>query len=274
MSMRHQRMARRGIAPFATVLAALASLSAAPMQDSSSIPAQDAPPTRPLPSRDPLVPRLEALDPSRPLEYLDLAEDVQASAKSDDDRRMARTLYGLAGAIDPGRLGASAALGQATLAESPAQKSRLLRLAAALGGSARGNDASREPPTASIKFAQLMAAYRRGDGTRARELLNGVEVAAQLEIYGAAFEGGATGFRNAVAAMRDRPLDSEARRLESMFLEQALLSGGRSFASDLIRSNAEALAACDPLNPGPEFGVDRTKSLWRNGRWIARDAAP
>lgn len=215
--------------------------------------------------------RLERLDPERPIEYLELAEEVQAAARNDDDRRLARTLYGLAGAIDPTGLGASAALGQATLAATPGERVRLVRLAAALSDSRHPSRDARDPSPSTVRFAQLLAAYRRGDGSRARDLIGNPEVAALVESYGASFEGGAVGFRNAVIALRDKPLDSDARRLESMFLEQSLLSGGRSFASDLIRSNDEPLAACDPLDPGPEFGVDRRTSWWRGGRWVSID---
>jgi len=258
-------MGRRAVRMIAlSLLSALGAIAPAPPA------AAPAPPeSRP---RDPIVSRLERLDPSRPFDYLELAETVHASARSGEDRRLARDLYGLAGALDPAALGASAALGQAALAESAIDRSRLIRIAAALGGSTRRESDSRDPSAAQMRFVQLLGAYRRGDGSRARDLVNSGDVAPIVETYGAIFEGGAAGFRNAVTALRDRPLDSESRRLDSMFLEQSLLSSGRSFASDLIRSNGEALAACDPLDPGPELGVDRTKAWWRDGRWVAPSA--
>lgn len=118
------------------------------------------------------------------------------------------------------------------------------------------------------RFAHLLAAYRRGDGHRARELIARPEVSRLVDAYGAFLEGGSTGFRNAVASLRERPLEQESQRLESMFLEQALLGGG-GFASELLRSGGEPLAASDPLDLAAELGVDASKAWWREGRWTA-----
>jgi len=218
-------------------------------------------------SRD-LDARLEVLSPSNPEAYLLLAEEIQAMARTDEERQRARELYGLAGALDPQRFGASAALGQASLADTAAQRGRLVRLAVALSQDAVPRQTVREVPQAAMRFAQLLAAYRRGDGVRARELIARPEVQALVDANGAAFEGGAAGFRNAVAALRDKPLEQEARRMEWMFMEQALLATGGGMASDLLRSGGEPLAACDPLDPGPELGVDAAKATWRGGRWV------
>ena len=57
--------------------------------------------------------RLEALDPTRPLDYFLLGEEVADAAVNEAERQLARELFGLAGALDRDRLARSAALGQA-----------------------------------------------------------------------------------------------------------------------------------------------------------------
>lgn len=216
--------------------------------------------------------RLVALDPSRPHEYLLLAEEVEARAAKAEERELARQLYGLAGALDPVRLGASAALAQANLAEGAADRARLLRLGAALRPSAPATERDRTPPAAVMRFAPMLGAYRRGHGARVREFLANDEVAALVDLFGEHFEGGAAGFRNAVATLRDQPVETSARMLELMWIEEALLSAGgedEDIVADLIRSGGEPLAACDPLRPGPELGVDPDAARWRDGRWVA-----
>ena len=54
--------------------------------------------------------RLEALDPADPRGYFELAEDL-ADGDSDQERRIARRLFGLAGRLDREKYAASAALG-------------------------------------------------------------------------------------------------------------------------------------------------------------------
>ena len=60
--------------------------------------------------------RLARLDPLRPLDYLELAEEVADAAQDDDERELARQLCGLAGALDTERFGRSAMLAIAALA--------------------------------------------------------------------------------------------------------------------------------------------------------------
>jgi len=262
---------------FSVGIAAPAQSPPPPTSGNGTAPA--APPAAPVDAPAPAVRfdqalerRLVALDPSRPLEYLLLAEEVEARAAKPEERQLARQLYGLAGALDPVHFGASAALAQANLAEGAADRSRLLRLGAALRPTAAVGDRDRMPPAAVMRFAPMLGAYRRGQGARVREFLANDEVAALVDAYGEHFEGGAAGFRNAVATLRDQPVETSSRMLELMWIEKALLSTGRAdedIVSDLIRSGGEPLAACDPLRPGPELGVDPDAARWRDGRWVA-----
>ncbi|MFO0894092.1 MAG: hypothetical protein U0574_03940 [Phycisphaerales bacterium] len=217
--------------------------------------------------------RLEALDPARPAEYFLLAEEVEDRAAGDADRALARQLYGLAGALDASGHGRSAAIALAGLAPDAAARARLLRLAAAIDSAFRAEGAATEsavarplPPGAG-KLAQAMAAYRRGESGRARELLALPEVNTLLEQCGGEFEGGAEGFRNSVAAMRGRPLEEPSRLAGLMFLEESLLAGDERWSRDLLLGRGAPLAAFDPRVPGPEFGVDPARARWRDGAW-------
>ena len=71
--------------------------------------------------------RLEALHPSRPMEYFELAEEVADEAGDEAGRDLARRLFGLAGILDPEGLARSAALAQADLAAEDGDR-RLNRL--------------------------------------------------------------------------------------------------------------------------------------------------
>lgn len=211
--------------------------------------------------------RLAALEPAHASGYLLLAEEIESRARNPEDRALARELYGLAGALDPTGFGASAALALANLAETANERARLVRLASALRPERRVAVRDSSIPQARWRFTQLISAYRRGNGSRARELLAQAEVSAFVDAFGASFEGGSAGFRNAVAALRDRPVETPTRLIELMFLEEALLSVSDGFVADLLRSNGEPLVACDPLRPGTELGVDVTRPRWRDGRW-------
>lgn len=211
--------------------------------------------------------RLALLEPSKPEGYLLLAEEIEARARTNDERTLARELYGLAGALDPARFGVTAALAQANLAESGAERSRLIRLATALRPGSRASSMHEPVSSSTVRFAQLLASYRRGNGVKARDLLGQPDVAALVERHGDAFEGGAAGFRNAVAALRDRPVETQERLVELMFLEEALLASEAGFVSDLLRAGGEPLPACDPMRPGPELRVDPARARWKSGRW-------
>ncbi|MBX3355616.1 MAG: hypothetical protein KF724_07950 [Phycisphaeraceae bacterium] len=212
--------------------------------------------------------RLAALEPARPMEYFTLAEEVEARARTPEERDLARELYGLAGALDPEGLGASAALALASLADRPAERSKFIRLSMALRGGSEARQGVRASSPQAALFGELLAAYRRGQGARARELLANPEVSEMVELHGDHFEGGAAGLRNAIAGLRDRPVETDVRMMELMFLESAMLESRRSLVQDLLRGGGEPLVACDPLRPGPELGVDVERARWRGGQWV------
>jgi hypothetical protein len=77
--------------------------------------------------------KLQALHPTRPSAYFELAEDIADAAASDEERGLARRLFALAGALDPERLGRSACLALADMQSQPHLRRRLLALATLLG---------------------------------------------------------------------------------------------------------------------------------------------
>ena len=80
--------------------------------------------SRPASGVDRWEQRLARLDPVRPIDYLELGEEVADSASSAAEKRLARELFGFAGALDPARLGRSAMLALASIAETDAERAR------------------------------------------------------------------------------------------------------------------------------------------------------
>ncbi|MCP4066876.1 MAG: hypothetical protein GY741_01205, partial [Phycisphaeraceae bacterium] len=79
-------------------------------------------------------PRLEGLDPRRPMAYFELGEEIADAATSPESRELARRLFGIAGRIDREGLGASAALALAALAPDRRTAARLRAVAAMQDG--------------------------------------------------------------------------------------------------------------------------------------------
>ncbi|MHC4589637.1 MAG: hypothetical protein ACYTAQ_09945 [Planctomycetota bacterium] len=122
--------------------------------------------------------RLEALSPADPMAYFELAEEVADTAGSESQVALARHLFGLAGALDPQRLGRSACLAIADLEPNEYAKRRLLALGALLDRRA-GGFAGRQPvgvvaihPEAALAVSEALSYYRKGEGARALKLLD------------------------------------------------------------------------------------------------------
>lgn len=142
-----------------------------------------------------LVTRLGALDPARPLEYFELAEEV-AAVSGRDARTLARRLYVLALTLDQpprgdGALGSSACLGLAALTQRPGERRWLAATAAVIESDRAGPGAEPPEPTESpvvdeqtgLQLATAIALVRGGDGRRAQTLLNRPGVSRALDAY-------------------------------------------------------------------------------------------
>ena len=226
--------------------------------------------------------RLAQLDPLRPMDYLELAEEVADQAQHDEERALARQLFGLAGALDTARLGRSAMLAIAQLTPVGSERVRALAAAELVGG--RGalpqTDSLREATVAGAiegrdsaateALARSFSFYRRGDGRRALMALRQSGADALLDAIGAQLPGGAEAYRQECRAMRAggvTPFDGEMiqRQLE---IELALRRGAaRELSLDLALRGDAPLLEIDLSDPRALWGVDPARAWWRNGEW-------
>lgn len=225
--------------------------------------------------------RLEELDPGEPMNYFLLGEEVADAGRSSSERELARTLFGLAGALDPPRLGRSAALALADLAETDVERRRLLALATLLSDDLlqpplthRGSDGvtiDEAGIDAILAVTEAFSHYRRGQGAMALTALRERNADALLDACGKAIPGGAARFRedcrNYRGALRPSLTDGEIVRL--LRLEQALLAGGeRPMSAELLVAENDPLVEVDPTDLADSFGVDPNRSIYLNGQWI------
>lgn len=214
--------------------------------------------------------RLARLDPLRPLDYLELAEEVADAAQDDDERALARELFGLAGALDTERLGRSAMLALAALATDATARARATAAAELVGGKGVVRESLRFEPAQIEALSRSFSHYRRGDGRRALVVLrqNGAE--ALLEAVGPRLPGGAQGYRDDCAAMRSsgvQVLDPEMLRRQ-LEIELALRRGElRSLSLDVALRGDGPLVEIDLADPKALWGVDPARPWWRDGRW-------
>lgn len=210
---------------FVLVTSLIAAAATSPHADpapaaSTTAAAQGSPAPIPL-----LEQRLAALTPDRPSAYFDLAEEVASEMPDAAGRRLAQTLFVLAFETDRAlvnrptdapRLGPSACLALASLAQDDAERIRLRALASALAADTDAPQVAQSPgqlatstAAAEIGFALATALgqYRAGDGARAAPIFERPEVRALLDRY-SDFVGGADALVRDAAA---RPSCRECR---------------------------------------------------------------
>jgi hypothetical protein len=226
--------------------------------------------------------RLAALDPARPIEYLELAEEVadglpranagQAAAQGapDGTRALARQLYGLAGALDTARLGRSAMLGIATLAEDDDARRRAELAAELVGGRGAMRETLRVDPAALESLSRAFSYYRRGNGTKALAALRQSGADALLDAIEKGIPGGAQSFRAECRAMRGAnrlPADPETES-RLLFVELALRRGEvRGVGLDILLEGDAPLPEIDLADPQALWGVNPKRAFWRDGGW-------
>lgn len=217
--------------------------------------------------------RLASLDPARPLDYLALAEDVSDRAAEGPagaaDRALAQQLARLAGALDVGRAGRSAALFLAYVAESDDERRRFQSLAEVLGGRSAAAQGLGDPG-AGVALLQAFAAYRRGDGTDARRAIGRDGAAELLDAHPAILQGGAARFRADCDAMRSGipPVFSRAQSEALHALAGSVIGGRpRSWSEALVHTGPAPLPEIDLRDGRALFDVDPAACLWRDGRW-------
>lgn len=221
--------------------------------------------------------RLERLAPSRPREYFELAEEVADAATTEDERRLARHLFGLSGALSGEQFGRAACLALADLADDPATRARFATAAALLdrrGGVAPDfNEGTLGTPSneAAVALSEMFSFYRRGIGPRALKLLELPAVAAMLEQFGTHLDGGADRFRSDAKSYRgqSRPALTTSAVGNMLRIEVGVLAGrNRPWSSDLLLNNDRPLTEVDPGRLEELLSVDPLRSVWREGRWV------
>lgn len=236
--------------------------------------AEAAPSGRPAPSSEPWDARLSQLDPARPIEYLELAEEIaDGLAKDAGDearRRLARELYALAGALDAARLGRSAMLGIATLAETDDARERAELAAELVGGRGVARASLRVEPAALEALSRAFSFYRRGNGTKALAALRQSGADLLLDAIGDGIPGGAQAFRNECRAMRGAnrlPADPDLEgRL--LMVELALRRGdARGVGLGILLEGDAPLPEIDLSDPQALWGVNPKRAFWRDGGW-------
>ena len=214
--------------------------------------------------------RLAQLDPLRPLDYLELGEEVADAAVDESDRDLARQLFGYAGALDPERLGRSAMLALAAMASDATDRARAQAAAELVGGKGVVREALRVEPAQLEALARSFSAYRRGDGRRAQTALRQNGADALLELIGPRLPGGAQGYRDECAAMRASGVsivdaESVRRQLE---IELSLRRGElRALSLDAALRGDTPLVEIDLGDPKALWGVDPSRPWWRDGAW-------
>ena len=241
--------------------------SVSPSVTTATAVATSAPPAR-------WIERLGRLDPLRPLDYLELGEEVADAATTEEELALARTLFGYAGALDTARLGRSAMLALAAIAPNDLERSRALAAAEIVGGRGLARGAERVDPAQIASLSRAFSFHRRGDGRRALAALRQDDADALLGALDAAIPGGAQAFRDEARAMRSSgglATDENAiRRLEDV--ELALRLGPlRPVSLDLVVAGDAPLVEIDLADPASVWRVDPARPWWRNGAWSGRD---
>lgn len=225
--------------------------------------------------------RLEALNPSQVEEYLLLAEEVADESNDPATRDLARQLYALAGALNAGHLGTSAALGLAAL-EDPVSGAGRARSRQWVARAQRYSDekitlgadgvASLDWASRALRvgIVDALEQYRRGYGRRANDRLKKPQVRALFESVMHAVPGGAEEFdRLAAVHVNGSPMPLSEETTEALLrLERALLRTSDQW-SDALALGAGGPVVDAPIgSPSDDFGVDLRKCIWREGRWV------
>jgi hypothetical protein len=223
--------------------------------------------------------RLASLDADDPPAYFDLAEEVADAAADDDDRALARHLFGLAGALDPDGYGRSACLALADITSDPEEKRRLLALSRLLDqrlGEVARPEGTSPPiePAAALALAEAFSYYRRGQGPRSLTMLEQGPGGALLTRFADRI-GGEARFRENARRYRagEPPVKSDAEIGDMLMLEAALLAGDdASWAGDLFLYDGRTLVEVDPTRLAETLGADSERPLYRDGRWVQRES--
>ena len=214
--------------------------------------------------------RLARLDPVRPIDYLELGEEVADSAATRAERRLARELFGLAGALDSARLGRSAMLALASIAESDAEYLRAVAAAELVGGRGAKRWTLVAEPAQLEALARAISYHRRAEGRKALAALKQDNADDLLSSVGGALAGDADVFRDECKSMKpgSQPVADEDMVVRGILVELALRSGDlRTPGLDMALFGDVALPEIDLSDPQSTWNVDPKRAWWRGGKW-------
>ncbi len=232
--------------------------------------------------------RLLALDPARPTDYFNLAEEISdtlpavtisenqsdalGDTQSDAQRELARHLFALAGALNTPTLGRGAMLAIAGLATSATGRERALAAAELVGGRGERKTAFR-PESAQIEaLARAFSFYRKGMGAKALSALRQSDADALLDVISDAIPGGAAALRAECKSMRANTrlyIDPEHERT-LLLIELALRRGElRGLGLDIVLHGDRALIEIDCDDAASLWQIDPKLVWWRDGAWSA-----
>jgi hypothetical protein len=219
--------------------------------------------------------RLSALDPARPLEYFELGEEMADAATTDQQRAIARRLFGIAGRIDPEGLGGSAALALATLTTDVRAADRLRAAAAMLGDGITRSGATRNrtrvDALTAIEISEAFGGFRTGRTSKLRQLVDDPIRLRLLKTWDDSLPGGVKWLaEQSRRSARSRPDLDEDEVLAMLRIEAGLLQGDQLTWSSMLDLDGD-----EPLL---EIRVDRIDEMlldgellpyWRGGQWTA-----
>ena len=229
--------------------------------------------------------RLAALDPARPQEYREYAEELAEKRLDPEARLTAVRLFQIAAWLDPAKTGRGALLGLVSLARSGEEEARFRAAAylfdprhdkALLGqasSSALSGPRRDEDPAQSLLAALHL--LRRGHGLQARAAATTGKTAEELESYN-----GIMTREEFLAACSVKELsDNQLRKVLELELaldsrlqgrsEQPLATTIASW-SDVVRGGS--LAPLQSLSFDKLTPFDPRESVFRGGKWQRPDA--
>ena len=218
--------------------------------------------------------RLEALDPNDARPYFELAEEL-ADGNTDQQRRLARRLFGLAGRIDREKYAASAALGIADLASDPRTRNRLRAAATMLPGGSPvliGSMRQKIDAPTAFEVSEAFGELRTGRMIKLRRLFQDPVVRRLFETSDDVLPGGFAWLEEASRSDRRGPQLTQGDQLALLRFELMLLESGRPSWSTLL-----AVEGDPPLLEVDAEGLERLlldeekiRPLYRDGRWVTR----
>ena len=229
---------------------------------------------------DDLESRLSELRPEEPMAYFELAEEIADAAEEPEQRALARRLFALSGVLAPEQLGRSACLALADMEEDEQNRRRLMALASLFGSDDLSQAVTEdwgaspiEKHTASAVLAvtEAMSHYRRGRGSQAMAALRKPGAMELLEECEDHLPGGINRFMEDCKLYRGRlrPNLSEDHQVRMLRFEIALLTGSdRPWSSELLYGRGRPLIEVDPLRLEEAFGVDGSRPIHRDGKWV------